>query len=86
MQSRHVWGPFWAGAPPAASPLLRLLRILKFKFGGSRSSPESPRIMGTTITLSLPWEAWGTRGVCGGISNSALEFAHTDYGCIRLLL
>ena len=88
MQSGYVWGPFWAGAPPAASPLLRLLRILEFKFGRSRSSPEPSRIMGTTFALSLTGKTLAKRilgqGVNLGIAEVAAElcvkahFPHHD--------
>ena len=63
VRSGYVWGRFWAGAPAAPRPPTQATQDPEFKFGRSRSSPEPSRIMGTTITLSLPWEAWGTRGV-----------------------
>ena len=40
VRSRHVWGPFWAGAPPAASPLLGLYS------GYSSSSRREPEFSG----------------------------------------
>ena len=42
--------------------------------GVGRGSLGSPEMIGTTITLSLPWEAWGREASVLGVTVAGLPF------------
>ena len=66
--------PLRAAAGPAARPLLSLLSNFSLSMGVSRGSLGSPEMIETTITLSLPWEAWGREASVLGVTVAGSPF------------
>ena len=66
--------PFRAAAGPAVRPLLSLLSNFSLSMGAGRGSLGSPEMIETTITLSLPWEAWGREASVLGVTVAGLPF------------
>ena len=60
-------GPLRAAARPAARPLLSLLSNFSLSMGAGWGSPGFPETIETTITLSLPWEAWAQAARTAGV-------------------
>ena len=63
-----------AAARPAAWPILSLLSNFSLSMGVGRGSLGSPETIETTITLSLPWEAWGREASVLGVTVAGLPF------------
>ena len=74
VRSRVEPRPFGAAAGPAAWPILSSLSNFSLSMGVSRGSLGSPEMIGTTITLSLPWEAWGREASVLGVTVAGLPF------------
>ena len=66
--------PFGAAAGPAAWPILSSLSNFSLSMGVGRGSLGSPEMIETTITLSLPWEAWGREASVLGVTVAGLPF------------
>ena len=66
--------PLRAAARPAARPLLSLLSNFSLSMGAGRGSLGSPEMIETTITLSLPWEAWGREASVLGVTVAGSPF------------
>ena len=67
-------GPLRAAARPAAWPILSSLSNFSLSMGAGRGSLGSPEMIETTITLSLPWEAWGREASILGVTVAGLPF------------
>ena len=74
VRSRVEPRPFRAAARPAARPLLSVLSNFSLSMGAGRGSLGSPEMIETTITLSLPWEAWGREASVLGVTVAGLPF------------
>ena len=74
VQSRVEPRPFGAAAGPAAWPILSSLSNFSLSMGAGRGSLGSPEMIETTITLSLPWEAWGREASVLGVTVAGLPF------------
>ena len=74
VRSRVEPRPFGAAAGPAAWPILSSLSNFSLSMGAGRGSLGSPEMIETTITLSLPWEAWGREASVLGVTVAGLPF------------
>ena len=64
--------PFGAAARPAPTPILSLLSNFSLSMGVGRGSLGSLEMI-ETITLSLPWEAWGREASVLGVTLAGLS-------------
>ena len=74
VRSRVEPRPFRAAAGPAVRPLLSSLSNFSLSMGVGRGSLGSPEMIETTITLSLPWEAWGREASVLGVTVAGSSF------------
>ena len=74
VRSRVEPRPFRAAARLAVRPLLSSLSNFSLSMGAGRGSLGSPEMIGTTITLSLPWEAWGREASVLGVTVAGSPF------------
>ena len=74
VQGRVEPRPFRAAAGPAAWPILSSLSNFSLSMGVGRGSLGSLEMIETTITLSLPWEAWGREASVLGVTVAGSPF------------